>query len=87
MDLLLCKLSLYLHHTMQRIVIKDSKNDRVVSDGSSVTRPTDIVKNQVTPVAQEAPVTFGHIKSQIYIHLQHTHQLSNCSDSSGSGQC
>ncbi len=25
--------------------------------------------NQVTPVAKEAPVTFGHVKSQIYIDI------------------
>jgi hypothetical protein len=25
--------------------------------------------NQVTPVTQEAPVTFGHVKSQIYMHI------------------
>jgi hypothetical protein len=69
MDLLLCKLSPYLHHTMQSIVIKDGKNNHIVWDGSTVTQPTDIVMNQVTPVAQEAPVTFGHVKSQIYMDI------------------
>jgi hypothetical protein len=69
MDPLLCKLSPYLCHTTQNIVIKDGKNDCIVSDGSTVTRPTDIVMNQVTPVAQEAPVTFGHVKSQIYMEI------------------
>jgi hypothetical protein len=54
---------------MQSIVIKDGKNDRIVWDGSTVTRPTDIVMNQVTPVAKEAPVTFGHVKSQIYMDI------------------
>jgi hypothetical protein len=72
MDPLLCKLSHYLHHTMQSIVIKDGKNDRIVWDGSTVTQPTDIVMNQVTPVAQEAPVTFGHVKSQIYTDIYNT---------------
>ncbi len=28
--------------------------------------------NQVTPVAQDAPVTFGHVKSQIYIDIYNT---------------
>jgi hypothetical protein len=28
--------------------------------------------NQVTPVAQEAPVTFGHVKSQIYTRIYNT---------------
>ncbi len=72
MDPLLCKLSHYLHHTMQSIVIKDGKNDCIVRDGSTVTRPTDIVMNQVTPFAQEAPVTFGHVKSQIFMDIYNT---------------
>jgi hypothetical protein len=54
---------------MQSIVIKDGKNDRIVWDGLTVTRPTDIVMNQVTPVAKEAPMTFGHVKSQIYMDI------------------
>ncbi len=28
--------------------------------------------NEITPVAQEAPVTFGHIKSQIYMDTNNT---------------
>ncbi len=73
MDLLLCKLSLYLCHTTQSIVIKDGKNDHIVWDGLTVTQPTDKVMNQVTPVAQEAPVTFGHVKSPIYMDIYNTH--------------
>jgi hypothetical protein len=57
---------------MQSIVIKDGKNDLIVWDGLTVTRPTDIVMNQVTPVAQEAPVTCGHVKSQIYTDIYNT---------------
>ncbi len=57
MDLLLCKISPYLRHTMQSIVTKDGKNNCIVWDRSTVTQPTDIVMNQVTPVAQEAPVS------------------------------
>ncbi len=67
MDPLLCKLSPYLHHTTQSIIIKDNKNNCIVWDRTTVTQPTDIVMNQVTPVTQEAPVTFGHVKSQIYM--------------------
>ncbi len=52
MDLLLCKLSPYLHHTTQSIIIKDGKNDRIVWERLTLTRPTDIVMNQVTPVHQ-----------------------------------
>jgi hypothetical protein len=54
---------------MQSIVIKDGKNDCIVWDGLTVTQPTDIVMNQGTPVAKEAPVTFGHVKSQIYMNI------------------
>ncbi len=71
MDQLLCKLSPYLRHTMQSILIKDGKNNRIVWDGLTVTRPTDIVMNQVTPVAQ-APIMFGHVKSQIYTDIYNT---------------
>ncbi len=73
MDPLLCKLFPYLRHTTQSIVIKDSKNDCIVWDRLTVTQPTDIVMNQVTPVAKEAPVTFGHVKSQIYMDIYNTH--------------
>jgi hypothetical protein len=72
MDLLLCKLSPYLCHTLQSIVIKDGKINCIVWDGSTVTRPTDVVMNQVTPVAQEAPVTFSHVKRQIYMDTYNT---------------
>jgi hypothetical protein len=37
MDLLLCKLSPYLHHTTQSIVKKDDKNNHIEWDGSTVT--------------------------------------------------
>jgi hypothetical protein len=72
MDPLLCKLSPYLRHTMESILIKDGKNNRIIWDRSTVTRPTDIVMNQVTTVAQEAPVMFGHVKSQIYMDIYNT---------------
>jgi hypothetical protein len=72
MDPLLYNLSPYLRHTTQSIIIKDGKNDRVVWDGLTVIRPTYIVMNQVTPVAQEASVMFGHVKSQIYTDIYNT---------------
>jgi hypothetical protein len=72
MDPLLCKLSPYLCHTTQSIIIMDGKNDQIVWNGSTITRRTDIVMNQVTPVAQKAPVTFGHVKSQIYTDIYNT---------------
>ncbi len=57
---------------MQSIVIKGGKNNRIVWDRSTVTQPTDIVMNHVTPVTQEAPVMFGHVKSQIYMDIYNT---------------
>jgi hypothetical protein len=57
---------------MQSIVIKDGKNNCIVWDRLTVTQPTDVVMNQVTPVAQEAPVTFGHVERQIYMDIYNT---------------
>ncbi len=72
MDPLLYKLSPYRCHTTQSIIIKDGKNNCIIWDGSTFTQPTYIVINQVTPVSQEAPVTFGHVKSQIYMDIYDT---------------
>ncbi len=72
MDPILCKFSPYLCHTTQNVVIKEGKNNRIVWDGSTVLKPTDIVMNQITPVDQESPVTFGHVKLQIYIDIYNT---------------
>ena len=72
MDPILCKFSPYLHHTTQSIVIKEGKNDRIVWDGSTILKPTNIVMNQITPVDQESPVTFGHVKLQFYIDIYNT---------------
>ena len=72
MDPILCKFSPYLCHTTQSIVIKEGKNDRIVWDGLTVLKSTNIVMNQITPVAQESPVTFGYVKLQIYIDIYNT---------------
>jgi hypothetical protein len=37
---------------------------------------TDMVMNQVTTVSREAPMTFGHVKIQLYIDIYNT-RLSN----------
>ncbi len=71
-DPILCKFSPYLCHTTQSIVIKEGKNDHIVWDGSTVLKPANIVMNQITPVDQESPVTFGHVKLQIYIDIYNT---------------
>ena len=72
MDPILCKFSPYLRHTTQSIVIKEGKNDPIVCDGSTVMKPTNIAMNQITLVDQESPVTFGHVKLQIYIDIYNT---------------
>ncbi len=69
MDPILCKVLPYLRHTTQSIVIKEGKNDRIVWDGSTVLKPTDIVMNDITPVAKESPIAFGHVKMQIFIDI------------------
>ena len=71
-DPILCKFSPYLCHTTQSIVIKEGKNNDIIWDGLMVLKPTNIVMNQITPVAQESPVTFGHVKLQIYIDIYNT---------------
>ena len=54
----ICRASAYLRHTIQTVVMKPGKNDRLVWDGTTTLLPLDIVMNQVTPVTCEAPMTF-----------------------------
>ena len=49
--------------------MKPGKNDRLVWDGTTTLLALDIVMNQVTPVNREAPITFGHVKIQLYIDI------------------
>jgi hypothetical protein len=72
LDTLICLLSPYLRCTMQIMVIKEGKNLRLCCDTSTTKKPTDIVMNQVTPVAQEEPITFGKVKIQLYINIYNT---------------
>ncbi len=55
------------------MVIKAGKNDHLCWDGSKTIKSTDIVMNQVTPVIHEAPITFGHVKMQLYTDIYNTH--------------
>jgi hypothetical protein len=59
LDKLLCAFSAHFRHTTQTLVIKPWKNNRLAFDASTTRLPTDIVLNQVNPVANEAPITFG----------------------------
>ena len=38
----------------------------------------DIVMNQVTPVNREDPITFGHVKIQLYINVYNTRIIHPC---------
>ena len=69
MDPILFKVSPYLCHTTQSIVIKEGKNKWIVWDGSTVLKPTDIVMNAITPVVKESPINFDHVKMQIFIDM------------------
>ncbi len=72
----ICRASAFCHSTTQTVVIKPGKADRIAWDGSTMLFATDIVMNQVTPVSCEAPITFGHVKIQLYIDIYNT-RLSN----------
>ena len=67
-----CRVSAYLRHTIQTVVMKPGENDRLVWDGTTTLLALDIVMNQVTPVNCKAPITFGHIKIQLYIDIYNT---------------
>ncbi len=72
----ICRASAFCHSTTQTVVIKPGKANRITWDSSTMLFATDIVMNQVTPVSCEAPITFGHIKIQLYIDIYNT-RLSN----------
>ncbi len=72
LDEIMCHFSPYCCHTAQTMVIKAEKSDRLCWDGSTTIKPTDIVMNQVTPITREAPITFGHVKMQMYIDIYNT---------------
>ena len=78
----ICRASAYLRHSIQTVVMKPGKNDCLVWDGTTTLLVLDIVMNQVTPVNREAPITFGHVKIQLYIDISTTcasaiHMLSS----------
>ncbi len=73
LDEIMCRFSPYCCHTPQTMVIKAGKSDGVCWDGLTTIKPTDIVMNQVTPITCEAPITFRHVKMQLYIDIYNTH--------------
>jgi hypothetical protein len=68
----ICRASAYCHMTTQTVVIKPGKADQIAWNGSTMFYPIDIVMSQVTPVSCEAPITFGHVKIQLYIDIYNT---------------
>ena len=60
-DVDIFRVSAYLHHTIQAVVMKPGKNDRLVWDGTTTLLTLDIVMNRVTLVNRKAPITFGHV--------------------------
>ncbi len=69
LDIFMCLLLPYLGHTTQTILIKEGKNPHLCYHASTTRKPTYIVMNQVTLVAQEAPITFGKVKIQLYMKI------------------
>jgi hypothetical protein len=72
LDEIMCCYSPYCCHTTQTMVIEAGKNDRLCWDGLTTIKPTNTVMNQVTPVICEAPITFGHVKMQLYTDIYNT---------------
>ena len=72
LDEIMCRFSPYYRHTTKTMVIKAGKSDHLCWDGLTTIKPTDIVMNQVTPITREAPITFGHVKMQLYIDIYNT---------------
>jgi hypothetical protein len=54
------------------MVIKEGKNPRLCHDASTTKKPTDTIMNQIIPVGQEAPITFGKVNIQLYINMYNT---------------
>jgi hypothetical protein len=72
LDEIMCRFSPYYRHTTKTMVIKAGKSDRLCWDGSTTIKPTDIVMNQVTSITHETPITFEHVKMQLYIDIYNT---------------
>ncbi len=68
----ICRASAYLRHTIQTVIMKPGKNDPIVWDGTTILLALHIVMNQVTSVNREAPITFGHVKIQLYANIYNT---------------
>jgi hypothetical protein len=54
------------------MILKEQKNPRLCYNTSTTKKPTDIIMNQITPLAQEAPITLGRVKIQLDIEIYNT---------------
>jgi len=72
LDELLCAVSPYCCHTTQTLVIKPRKNNRLAFDTSTTRLPTNIALNQITPMDNKAPITFGSTKMKFLIDIYNT---------------
>jgi hypothetical protein len=68
----ICRASAYLRHTIRTVILKPGENDRIVWDRTTILLALDIVMNQVMPVTCKAPITFGHVKIQLYTDIYNT---------------
>ncbi len=59
LDILICLLSPYLRHAVETTLLKEGKNPCLCYNASTTKKPTNIVMNQITSVAQEAPKSLG----------------------------
>ena len=75
---LICKFLPYCHHTTQTLVIKPGKNDQLCYDGTTTWLPSDIVINQVTPIENEALITFGETKNLFLTDIYNTRVSFPC---------
>lgn len=57
----LVRASSVAHHVPQAIIIKPGKKDRLVWDGSTKKYAQEVTMNEVTPIIDEAIITFGYI--------------------------
>jgi len=69
LDMQICTFSPHCRVTSQCLIQKAGKTDRLCWDGSTLTKPTDEVMNQVTPTKNEMPITFGSVKREVLIDL------------------
>ncbi len=54
------------------MLIKEGKYPGLYYNASTTMKPTNNIMNGITPVTQEAPITFGKVKILLYIDIYNT---------------